>query len=131
MLQTHGGKKVSFTWNLIGDVLVIENEKGRIHKYQLDEIVSIIAWLQNEFGDKWFPLANDVRKLGNGSEVAGLGTAILKQTPGDITHAQGSSYLGVVLDQIGVLKWNERKKGIKWQILKADINKDLLLDLLG
>jgi hypothetical protein len=93
--------------------------------------MSIIAWLQKEFGDNWFPLANDVRKLGNGTEVAGLGTAILNQAPGDITHAQGSSYLGVVLDQIGVLKWNERKKGIKWQILKADINKDLLLDLLG
>lgn len=41
--------------------------------YQLDEIVTIMNWLQKEFGTKWFPLANDVQKLGNGTEVAGLG----------------------------------------------------------
>jgi len=61
-------------------------------------------WLQKEFGTKWFPLANDVQKLGNGTEVTGLGVAILNHAPGDIEHAQGASYLGVVLDHLGVLK---------------------------
>ena len=129
MLQTHGGKRINFDWRLAGDVLIIENEKGRIHKYQLDEIIAILNWIQKEFGTKWFPLANDVKKLGNGTEKVGLGVAILNQAPGDITHAQGASYLGVVLDHLGVLKWNGRRRGIKWQILIPIINKDLLLDL--
>lgn len=99
--------------------------------YQLDEIVTIINWLQKEFGTKWFPLANDVQKLGNGTEVTGLGVAILNHAPGDIEHAQGASYLGVVLDHLGVLKWNGRRRGIKWQIIKPNINKEMLVDLMG
>jgi hypothetical protein len=56
--------------------------------YQLDDILAIMNWLQKEFGTKWFPLANDVQKLGNGTEVTGLGVAILNHAPGDIEHAQ-------------------------------------------
>ncbi len=33
-----------------------------------------------------------------------------------LPHAQGSSYLGVVLEEIGVFNWNGAKKGIQWRI---------------
>ncbi len=39
-------------------------------------------------------------------------------SPNDITHAQGASYLGVVLEKIGVLEWNGTKKRIQWRIIK-------------
>jgi len=130
MLETHG-KKLRFKYYLVGDVLFIENEKGRIHKYPVDEIISVLEWLYDKFGSNWFPLANNVQKLGNGSEKLGLGVSILNQSPGNITHAQGSSYLGVVLNHIGIFRWNERRKGIKWQILISNISKNELLLLLN
>ena len=56
--------------------------------------------------------------LGKEEEKNGLGTAILNHSPDDITHAQGSSYLGVVLEEVGVFQWNGEKRGIHWRILK-------------
>jgi len=125
MLHTHG-KKVQFDWSLVGNSLTIKNEHGRTHKYQLDEILSIIKWLHAEFGAGWFPLANNVQKLGNATEKPGLGIAILNQSPDDIEHAQGSSYLGVILDYCGIFKWNGKRRGIKWRIMKDNITKENL-----
>ena len=130
MLHTHG-KNVRFDWFLVGDTLTIKNERGRIHKYQLDELVSIIEWLHDEFGTGWFPLANNVQKLGNGTEKPGLGVAILNQSPDDIEHAQGSSYLGVILDHCGVFNWNGKRRGIQWRIERYIDTKDQLRNLLA
>ena len=35
--------------------------------------------------------------------------------PGDTVHAQGASYLGVVLERAGIFEWNGEKKGIAWR----------------
>ncbi len=118
MLYTHGGKTRTFQWRFANDLLTIENELGRIHEYQLAEIYNILQWLQCEFHNDWFPLANNVEKLGNGTEKKGLGVAIYRQKPGDVTHAQGSSYLGVVLESAQLLEWNGAKKGIQWRIIR-------------
>ena len=118
MLYTHGGKSRTFQWRFVNDLLTIENEFGRIHEYQLAEIYNILQWLQCEFHNEWFPLANNVEKLGNGTEKKGLGAAIYRQKPGDVTHAQGSSYLGVVLEWAQLLEWNGAKKGIQWRIIR-------------
>jgi hypothetical protein len=89
----------------------------------LDEILSIIVTIKNEFGSNSFPLANNVAKLGKGTEVRGLGTIILDQTPGDVTHAQGSSYLGPILEHLGYFVWNGKYTGIKWSL--KDFNIDI------
>ena len=124
MSTTHGGKNIQFRWFLEDDLLIIKNEKGRVHRYSLDEIVEILQWLEQQFGQSWFPLANNVAKLGKGTEKLGLGTAILEQSPGDITHAQGSSYLGVVLEEVGLLRWNGAKRGIKWKLVQSEIDRE-------
>jgi len=129
MLTTHG-KKICFDFHLENDLLVIKNEKGRIHKYHIEEVINIIDWLCEEFGEYWFPLANNVQKLGNGTENSGLGVAILSQSPGDIEHAQGSSYLGVILYFIGIFDWNGKRRGIKWRIIKSNITKEMILNSL-
>jgi len=120
MLYTHGGKSRTFQWRFANDLLTIENEFGRTHEYQLVEIYNILQWLQCEFHNEWFPLANNVEKLGNGTEKKGLGIAIYRQKPGDVTHAQGSSYLGMVLESAQLFEWNgvgDTESGPKSDIL--------------
>jgi len=73
------------------------------------EVFDIMNWLTEKFGLGWFPLANNVEKLWQGTDVDGLGVAILRQRPGDISHAQGASYLGVVLEHAGILEWNSKQ----------------------
>jgi len=85
------------------------------HEYSLREILSIIRDLRANFGERWIPLANNVEKMYSGTEKPGLGMTIFQLRPGDTVHAQGASYLGVVLERIGVFEWNGKKKGIAWQ----------------
>jgi hypothetical protein len=117
MLITHGGKAIRFDWIFQGDQITITNEKGRMHVYPVSEIFNIINLLTERFGDGWFPLGNNVAKLGKGTEVEGLGTAILRQQPKNITHAQGSSYLGLVLEHVGIFEWNNKAWRIKWRTI--------------
>ena len=118
MSVTHGWRQKKFIWRLVEKDIAIENENGREHVYSLTETYDVIMALKNKFREDWFPLANNVELMGLGEEKDGLGVAILNVTPKDITHAQGSSYLGVVLEEIGVFEWNGEKKGIHWRIVK-------------
>jgi hypothetical protein len=127
MLITHGGGKAKrFDWVCCGDYVIIDNENRRHEEYSLVEILAVINWLADRFGSGWFPLANDVGKLGRGEEADGLGVAILRQQPRNITHAQGASYLGVVLEHVGILEWNNRQKGIQWRIIRQPATLDEL-----
>ena len=125
MSVTHGGRYKIFEWQLIGDKIHIRNEDGREHTYSLSETYKIIKWLRVNFGKDWFPLANNVELMGRGKEKDGLGIAILNLSPDDITHAQGSSYLGVVIEEIGIFEWNGAIRGIQWRlaIMPESINR--------
>lgn len=132
MCITHGGRKAKrFTWEFHNDYVTIRNENGRQEEYGLTEIFKIINWLWERFVSGWFPLANNVEKLGHNQEIDGLGVAILRQQPGDVSHAQGSSYLGVVLECAGILEWNNRQKGIEWRFACQPRSPDELRELLG
>ena len=123
------GKKVKFYWFFRERFLEIINENDLTHRYHFEEILQILNRLEKEHGISWFPLANNVAKMGNGTEKPGLGMAILEGAPGNITHAQGASYLGVVLEKLGIFEWNGKRRGIKWRILKSIKNKNDLMDL--
>jgi len=127
MLVTHGGRKAKrFNWGFQDDYVKIKNENGRQEKYPVGEIFDLMNWLMEKFCLSWFPLANNVEKLGQGTEVDGLGVAILRQRPRNITHAQGASYLGVVLEHVGMLEWNNKQRGIQWRIIRPVQNPDEL-----
>jgi len=127
MLITHGGSKAKlFDWVLRDDSIEIKNENGRQENYPLSEILAVMNWLSKRFDFGWFPLANNVEKLGEDTEVDGLGVAILRQQPRDISHAQGASYLGVILEHVGLLEWNSKHRGIQWRILHHMENLDEL-----
>jgi len=118
MLMTHGGRKAkNFKWVSHNDFVTITKEKGRQEEYSLPEILAVLSWLTGRFGATWFPLANNVEKLWHDEEADGLGVAILRQQPRKIEHAQGSSYLGVVLEYAGILEWNKKMRGIEWRII--------------
>lgn len=119
MLMTHGGRRAKrFDWVFRNDYVIIKNENERQEEYSLPEIFTILSWLTDRFGTAWFPLANNVEKLGHDKEADGLGVTILRQRPRNISHAQGSSYLGVVLEHTGILEWNNKQRGIEWRIVR-------------
>ncbi len=133
MLITHGGRKAKrFEWLFRNGIVKIKNEKGRQEEYSLDEILAVLSWLTDRFGAAWFPLANNVVKLYHDEEADGLGVAILQQRrPKNISHAQGSSYLGVVLEHAGILEWNNRKRGIEWRIIRQTRTLDELRKVIA
>lgn len=117
MSVTHGGRAKQFKWFFGGEHLVIENESGLKHTYSVEEILAVLSSIQTGFGEQWFPLANNVEKMYRGTEIPGLGTTIYHLRPGDTLHAQGASYLGVVLDEVGILEWNGKARGISWRLM--------------
>lgn len=117
MSKTHGGRAKGFKWEFQQDVVEIKNEDGKIHAYSIGEITAVCTTLLQEFGHGWFPLANNVEKMYKGTEIHGLGSTIYDRQPGDTSHAQGASYLGVVLEEAGLLEWNAQVRGICWRIV--------------
>lgn len=45
----------------------------------------------------------------------------------NISHAQGASYLGVVLEHVGILEWNGKQRGIRWRIMRPVLHSDELI----
>lgn len=124
--RTHGhpGRARQFAWHIepISGGLMIEKLHQTVTpgilKYSQVERETILRSLRQQFGTNWFPLANNVETLRHGTERAGLGMTILAQKPGDILHAQGASYLGVVLEESGFLEWNGMHHGIAWRLVQ-------------
>jgi hypothetical protein len=101
-------------------VVRVRNENGLEHAYSVGEIHDILSELHDKFAAKWFPLA----------EVMGLGRAILEQGDSSVFHAQGASYLGVVLEECEYLVWNGEHMGIAWRIVDTDFGLERLADRL-
>lgn len=132
MLMTHGGRRAKrFDWAFRNDCVRIKNENERQEDYSLAEIFAVLRWLTGKFGADWFPLANNVEKLGHDKEADGLGVAIFRQQPRNVSHAQGSSYLGLVLEEIGILEWNNRQRGIEWRIIRKPRSLDELRNAMN
>lgn len=136
MSETQGGinKRKGFEWSYLAEekkiVIKKQGDKSRQHQYSVREIESILSRLESFFGNGFFPLANNVEKLGNGTERQGLGTAILEQRPGDTYHAQGSSYLGVVMEECGYFEWNGKHVGIHWRLIDHDFTRENIIGKL-
>ncbi len=133
MSETRGpdGRRRTFSWCFEEATLFIQNEFGREHQFSVQEIQNILTSLHANFEAEFFPLANNVERLGNGTELPGLGTTILDQQPGNITHAQGSSYFGVVMEECGYFEWNQKRLGIKWRLIDTDVNIDTIMARLN
>ncbi len=101
------------------------------HSYSVIEIFLILQSLHQQFGQDYFPLANNVEHLGHGDEQPGLGMTILQVGfDRNIQHAQGSSYLGPCLEHLGYCEWNGEHHGIRWRLIQPNLSdRQLLHDL--
>ena len=87
--------------------------------YPIGDLVNLLDKLEAAFGTKEFPLANNVETMGAGTEKPGLGMTLMS-IRNNTTYAQGASYLGVVLEELGYLRWNGRSRGIAWRLTGED-----------
>ena len=125
-----------------GILNMLAKEFGEIKFPLANDVVKlrhILNALEQKFG-KTIPLESDVVKLAHDAKYMGLGVAILlkKYLSGDgssrnrkIHHAQGASYLGVVLEEAGYFFWNERKNGIEWKLIDNDFTEETLTSRLS
>lgn len=128
---TRGGSNQArkFSWEISNNQITINSESGISHKYSMSEVSAALMWLKCKFGTNTFPLANNVERLGQGTEKDGLGLAlysIRKKT----TFAQGSSYLGVVLEKLGVFQFDSEQSVISWRLTPDDDKLGNLIDKL-
>ena len=122
--QTHDkpGKQKLFEWvfDPAAESLRITTEMMTEREYTLDEIRFVLQMLQEQFGAEWFPLANDPALLHAGKERPGLGMMLWKLRR-DVKHAQGAVYLGVILEELGLLEWNRRDSPVGWRVMKDNV----------
>lgn len=135
MATTRGSvsRRRQFNWTYDPQTksLVAINDRHRSLSYEIEKVLEILSSLRTQFDDAFFPLANNVVLLGRGEELPGLATTILRIYPGDITRAQGASYLGVMLEELGYLEWNKKSYGIAWKLLPREISRSSLLEGLS
>lgn len=124
-------RQFSWTYDSQTKSLVAINDRHRALSYDIENVLEILSSLEAQFGDDFFLLANNVALLGRGEEKPGLATTILQSYQGDITRAQGASYLGVILEELGYLEWNKKTYGIAWRLLPREIDRSVLLERLS
>ncbi|OGA47470.1 MAG: hypothetical protein A3G24_14430 [Betaproteobacteria bacterium RIFCSPLOWO2_12_FULL_62_13] len=90
-----------------------------MHRYAAWEIHKVVQALFRQFRSDWFPLANNVERMYRGTEKPGLGSIIYQISRSGTLHAQGASYLGVILEEAGLLEWNGRARGIAWRFVSS------------
>ena len=89
-------------------------------EFTLDEVEKICSYLMREFKGAAFPLANNVKLLGNDNEDPGLGMAI-RTLPASVPKAQASSYLGPYLEEVGLFQLVNRHPA-KWILISDSQN---------
>lgn len=112
------GRPTPFRWlfDIDKDSIIIDRDLSRPDEFSTAEIFYLLHRLYDRFGHDWFPLANNVQRLPEGTEVDGLGSTLYRMSP-DTTHAQAASQLGPILMQYGLFEWNQRSNGIRWRIV--------------
>ena len=109
-------KSKRFRWWWDGALHIRRENRNRQHdEFSIAELERILEDLERQFRSGWFPLGNNVAKMPNGTEKPGLGMTIFRIRPNTM-HAQASSYLGVVFEQIGLATWNGKSRGIEWRL---------------
>jgi hypothetical protein len=127
MSVTRGGpgRRKEFQWQYDPESrqLLIINENHWDYMYSLEEIQKILQGIFTMHGRDFFQLSSRDGLPGEAEkEYTGLIRLILKQLPDDYGRAIGASYLGVVLEECGYLTWNEKTRGIAWQLIETDFS---------
>ncbi|MGZ9241819.1 MAG: hypothetical protein ACXW6K_15165 [Candidatus Binatia bacterium] len=112
IFTTLGGKEKRFYWEIKDGILEIERIDANIKDHlELTLLLDVLHELHEKFKDDEFPLANNVQKLKEGSEIEGIGSLIYKKTQ-NVALAQSASQLAAILTHCEIFKWNGKRKNI-------------------
>ncbi|WNQ09615.1 hypothetical protein MJA45_18510 [Paenibacillus aurantius] len=114
--HTLGAKQKRFEWYIDSSNNV--SVKRDFHEYSFSaELISAIHNFVKSHPDT--PLANNVSKLGNGTEVEGIGKFILESLELTVAEAQLASQLAAIFCKSGVWISNGKVRGMRFSSLKA------------
>lgn len=124
--QTFGGKAKDFWWCVGNDGSItirrVFDTRGpgtdvRVRTITRTELMALLDAMSD---GAWWPLANNVEKLTNGTEKDGLGSFLCERFGWTPTDAQLAGHLGVILSGAGVWDYNGRKRGIEFRLADPD-----------
>jgi hypothetical protein len=119
IFTTLGGKEKKFRWDIKNGILEIERIDANIKdQLELTLLLDVLHELHERFKNNEFPLANNVQKLKEGSEIEGIGSLIYAKTQ-NVIMAQSASQLGAILTHCEVFKWNGKRKNIRFSFLNC------------
>lgn len=85
---------------------------------QLQQIVSVLKKLQEEFGLTEFPLANAVTTVSLVDAPRGLGRTIYENT-NNVNTAQAASQLATILYLSNIFGWNQKNNRAKYRVMSV------------
>ena len=127
--RTFGGKAKDFWWRAGDDGSItirrVFETRGpgtdvrvrAITRRELDQLLAAMA------DGRWWPLADNVEKLTNGTEKDGLGKFLCERFGWTPTDAQLAGHLGVILSGAGIWDYNGRKRGIEFRLADSDMGR--------
>ncbi len=107
-----------FYWRIDNQGNVFIRRKFKSQKNYLEEKLSFddINKLDKYMADgEWKALANNVAKLGAGTEKPGIGKFLHEQLDMSTTSSQLSSHLGTIFANSGAWLFNSKKKNMKFK----------------
>lgn len=119
IFTTLGGKEKKFRWDINDGILEIERIDANIKdQLELTLLLDVLHELHERFKNDEFPLANNVQKLKEGSEIEGIGSLIYKKTQ-NVALAQSASQLAAILTHCEIFSWNGKRKNIGLSFLNC------------
>jgi hypothetical protein len=119
--STLGGKAKPFRWKVdeVGDLLIERkfdlksSPEPTVHytKFSVEEIQAIAIYVEQ---NGWTDLANNISKLGNGTEKEGIGKFLYNDLNCDITKCQASSQLSAIFTHAGIWEHNGKSRSMQF-----------------
>lgn len=124
---TLGAKQKEFMWSYnqkegITIKRIFKTEEIETN-FNNEDLKKIINYIRREGGVE---LANNIKKLSDGTEKNGLGTYIYKEVSNNLKDALAASQLVAVLKAVKVLDYNGVKRGMKFYLVEEGWQRILL-----
>jgi hypothetical protein len=118
--KTLGAKEKEFFWKIESNKLIIKRyfQSGlNIRSFPFQELDIINEQMESV---KWLPLANNVEKLGKGTEQWGVGRIITDILHRDPSEGQLASHICALFVMAGNWQYNGKTKGMMFKKIDAD-----------
>lgn len=113
-LETRGDR-IGFRYEVTDSGLTVHNKNNRdLLQISFIQLACILKTLGDQFVNNFFPLENNVSSAHKKILNPGLGLATNNCGIVDVTYA---SYIGPILEDLGFLDWNGKRKGIEWRLV--------------